>query len=180
VQLFENPTRGWKIYKADTKYSHRMFNLELWPWHWTGLGQTYALHIDSTYLTFVQLCKNPTRGKTYTADTKNIVWLYYVSTQYLFNPWSRSRWYLKLSCPLFIFWTSSRLKSVWLRPLTQFNNSDYHFNKLTPNPVLQRMVYLSLPVIALVYAPSIFLNEFFPSSEIWGRHDCLRFPKAPN
>jgi len=31
-----------------------MFNLELWPWPWTNLGQTYALHINSSYLTFVQ------------------------------------------------------------------------------------------------------------------------------
>jgi len=29
---------------------------------------------------------------------------------------------------------SSRLNIVWLRPFTKFNNSDYHFNKLTTFP----------------------------------------------
>jgi len=42
--------------------SHTVFNLELWPWHWNAFGQAYAVHIDSTYLTFVQLFVNPTRG----------------------------------------------------------------------------------------------------------------------
>ena len=46
--------QGFKRYRADMNYSHTMFNVELWPWPWTDLGLTYALHIDSSYLTFVQ------------------------------------------------------------------------------------------------------------------------------
>jgi len=46
--------QGFKRYRADTKYSQTMFNLRLWPWPWTDLGQTYPLHIVSSYLTFVQ------------------------------------------------------------------------------------------------------------------------------
>ena len=30
----------FKRYRADTKYSHIMFNLRLWPWPWTDCGQT--------------------------------------------------------------------------------------------------------------------------------------------
>jgi len=49
--------------------SHTMFNLELWPWHWTDLGQTYALHIDASNLTFVELFVNPTRGSKYESES---------------------------------------------------------------------------------------------------------------
>ena len=32
--------QGFKRYRADTKYSHTMINLKLWPWPWTDIGQT--------------------------------------------------------------------------------------------------------------------------------------------
>ena len=51
---------------------------------------------------------------------------------------------------------SSRFNIVWLRRFTKFKKSDYHFNNLTPFPMLQGMGYSSLPVIALVFDP-IFL-----------------------
>jgi len=37
--------QGFKRYRAD---------LELWPWPSTDLGQTYTLHVDTSYLTFGQ------------------------------------------------------------------------------------------------------------------------------
>jgi len=46
--------QGFKSYIVDTKYSHTMFNLRLWPWPWNDLDQTYTLFIDLSYLTFVQ------------------------------------------------------------------------------------------------------------------------------
>jgi len=46
--------QGFKRYRADTKYSHTLFILRFWPWPWTDLGQTLALHIVASYLTFVQ------------------------------------------------------------------------------------------------------------------------------
>jgi len=39
------------------------------------------------------------------------------------------------------------------RSFTKFNNSYYHFNKLTLFPMLQQMGYSSLPVIAPVLIP---------------------------
>jgi len=44
---------------------------------------------------------------------------------------------------------SLRLNIVWLRPFTKGNNSDFHFNKLTPFSILQWMVSSSLPVVAI-------------------------------
>ena len=48
-----NFQQGFKRYRANTKYSDTMFNLKRWPWYWTQLSQTYALHIVSWYLTLV-------------------------------------------------------------------------------------------------------------------------------
>jgi len=35
--------QGFKRYRADTKYSHTMVNLELWHWPWTDFGQICAV-----------------------------------------------------------------------------------------------------------------------------------------
>jgi len=59
--------QGFKRYRADTKYSHTMFNLKLWPWPWarpwTNLGTAHRLIM-------LDICKklfeNPTR------DSKDI------------------------------------------------------------------------------------------------------------
>jgi len=41
--------QGFKRYRADTKYSHTMFNLRLWPWSWTDLDRTRDETIRSSH-----------------------------------------------------------------------------------------------------------------------------------
>jgi len=61
--------QGFKRYKADTKYSHTMFNLRLWPWPWSNLGTAHRLIILDIYALFV----NPTRGSKDIERTPNTV-----------------------------------------------------------------------------------------------------------
>jgi len=73
-QIISKCHQPFKSYRADTLYSRTMFNLELWTWPWSALGQTYALHIDSSSLTFAQSFSfNPTRGSKDIERTRNTV-----------------------------------------------------------------------------------------------------------
>jgi len=65
TELFVNPTRVEKIYRGH----NTLFNLELSPWPWTDHGQTYALHIEISYLCRV-MCKYHPGFKRYRVDTK--------------------------------------------------------------------------------------------------------------
>ena len=62
-------------------------------------------------------------------------------------------------CAVFMIY-QGRVKAIvqgkTLYDFTKFNNCNYHYIKLTPFPMLHRMGYSSLSVIALVYDP-IFL-----------------------
>jgi len=49
-------------YRVATKYSHTMFNLELWSWLWTDLGQTCARHRLIIFDICAEVFVNPTMG----------------------------------------------------------------------------------------------------------------------
>jgi len=54
VQIYLKIQQGFKRYMADTKYSHTMFNLELWPWSWRSTLAKHT-HCSSTHHTW-HLC----------------------------------------------------------------------------------------------------------------------------
>jgi len=56
--------------KSNTKYSHTMFNLELWPWPYTNICQTYTLQIDHTWHLCIVICKSHQMFKRYWVDAK--------------------------------------------------------------------------------------------------------------
>ena len=63
--------QGFKRYRADTKYIHKMLNLRVWPWPWSDLGQSKALHLSHhTWHLCKVICKTHQGFKTNRADTK--------------------------------------------------------------------------------------------------------------
>ena len=64
AELFKNPTRGSKdIERTQNTVIQCLtlnYDFDLKP----TLGQTYVLHLDVSYLTFVQLFENPTNRQT--------------------------------------------------------------------------------------------------------------------
>ena len=63
--------QGFKRYRADTKYSHTMLNLKLWPWPWTDICQKRhctSFH-RSRHLCRV-ICKSNQGFKRYRANMK--------------------------------------------------------------------------------------------------------------
>jgi len=112
-------------------------------------GQVWWVDVQCVCLT-----KVGSRSRSYRhSSTLNIVWLYFMSALYFFNPlWDfqitlQNVMYAESMSSAYV-WPRSvqvqdhslRLNIVCLRPFTKFNNSDFHFNKIISYPMLQRMV----------------------------------------